>query len=92
VVDTLDLGVPEFVFWYVDLSNLSDQETLIIRERIDVDGDGTYEKHTVRQYTNSQDVPVISQSNSLMTHSGVPVRITLEETEGAGNDYPWARG
>lgn len=92
VVDTLEPGVPGFVFWYVDLSSLDDGDEVIVRERIDLDDDGTYELFTVSKYAGPQDRPMINQSSNLLTLSNVPVRVTLEQTAGTNQDYTWGTG
>ena len=91
-IDTLNPGVPGFCFWYVDLENMASGDTVVIRENVDVDGDGTYEVFNKSTYSDSQSEPIISQSANLMTLNGVPIRITLEQTGGINRDYPWATG
>jgi hypothetical protein len=92
VIDTLDPGVPGFVFWYVDLSNLDDGDEVIVRERIDLDGDGSYELFTGSKYAGPQNLPIINQSSNLLTLNNVPVRVTLEQTAGTNRDYAWGTG
>jgi hypothetical protein len=91
-IATLDPGAPGFVFWYVDLSNLSTDDEVVIREKVDVDGDGNYELFTEATYADTQDEPVVSQSANLLVLSGVPVRISLEHVEGTHRDYSGGRG
>lgn len=94
-VATLNPGVPGEVYWYVDLENMESSDSVTVRERVDVDGDGTYELFNASTYTDAQSEPVISQSASLLVLSGVPVRITLEQTATGANGYkifPYAAG
>lgn len=91
-IDTLTPAAPGVVFWYIDLENMVSGDTVVIRERVDVDGDGTYEIFNTYTYTDAQVAPVISQSENLMTDTGLPVRITLEQTAGTNRSYPWQTG
>lgn len=89
-IDTLNPGAPGFVFWHVDLSNMSPGDRVVLRERVDVEGDGTYEVFTKTEFADSQEEPVVGQSSNLLVLSGVPARITLEQTVGTNRDYSWS--
>lgn len=91
-IDTLQPGVPGFAFWYVDLENMAAGDTVVIREKVDVDNDSTFEQFQSVTYSDSQTNPVVSQSANLLTLADVDVRITLEQTAGTNRDYPWATG
>jgi hypothetical protein len=91
-IDTLTPGVPGFAFWYVDLENMAGGDTVVLRERVDVDDDGTFEQFSEVTYSDAQTNAVVSQSANLMTLSDVDVRITLEQTGGTNRNYPWATG
>lgn len=91
-IDTLSPGVPGFAFWYVNLENMASGDTVVLREKVDVDGDGTFEQFSEVTYSDAQTSPVVSQSANLMTLSNVDVSVTLEQTGGTNRDYPWATG
>lgn len=89
-IDTLSPNVPGFAFWYVDVSSMGSGDTITIREKVDVDGTGSFENFTLVEYSGQQTNPIVSQSSNLLTLSDVDVRITLEQTQGEPNDYPYA--
>jgi len=91
-IDTLSPGVPGFAFWYVDLENMASGDTVVIREKVDVDNDGTFEQFQDVTYSDAQTNPVVSQSANLLTLTNVDVKITLEQTGGTNRDYPFATG
>jgi hypothetical protein len=67
-------------------------EQVVIRERVDFGGDGTYEIFEKTVYSGERTEPIVGQSESLMVLDGVPVRITLEETRGPIAIIPGLRG
>lgn len=83
---------PGVVYWYLDLSNLQDGDSVTVREKVDINGNGTYNTHEETTYTDSQSIPIISQSSDLLTLGSVPVRLTLEQTAGTNRDYKYAEG
>lgn len=83
---------PGFVFWYVDLENMAGGDTVVLREKVDVDNDGVFEQFQSVTYSDAQTSPVISQSANLLSDATVPVRVTLEQTGGVNRDYPYAYG
>lgn len=83
---------PGEVFWYVDLENMAGGDTVILREKVDVDDDGTFEQFQNVTYSDAQTNPVISQSANLLVDETVPVRVTLEQTGGTLRDFPWSYG
>lgn len=86
-LSTLDPGVPGQVFWYVNLQNMEANDSVTIREKVDEDGDGLYEVFNASTYADAQTEPIISQSAQLLVASGVPVRITLEQTATGAAGY-----
>jgi hypothetical protein len=92
VVDTLSPGVPGFAFWYVNLKNMQDGDTVAITEEVDVNGNGTFNQFESQTFSDSQSNPVVSQSANLLTLKNVDVRITLEQTVGTNRTYTYATG
>lgn len=92
VVDTINPGVPGFVFYYIDLSNMGLGDEVVVTEKVDVDNDGTFNQFQSQTFSDSQSSPVISQSANLLTLGPVDVKLTLNQTAGTNRDYNWAYG
>lgn len=91
-VFTSSVNAAGFVFYYLDLSNMASGDTLVIREKADLDNDGTYETIYETTYSDAQAEPLVFQSGNFLTNTDCPVRVTIEQTGGTNRGYDYYNG
>jgi len=92
VVFTTSVNAPGFTFWYIDLSNLASGDTLVIREKADIDNNGAFETIHETTYSDAQSEPLVFQSGNLLTNTDCPVKVTIEQTSGTNRSYDYYKG
>lgn len=90
-VDTFSKTTPGVVYWYLDLSNIGTDDKVEVREEVNINGTG-FETHISYTYDSTVSETVVSQSNNLMVHDSVEVRIVVEQTAGDAFDVPYTTG
>lgn len=83
---------PGEVFWYVSTRNLQAGDEVVIRQKVDVDNNSSFETHREQTLSGAQSSPVVSQNEQLLVDSEVPVKITVEQTSGTLRDLPFVYG
>lgn len=78
--------------YYLDLVNMASGDTVVVREKVDVDDDGTFSTFASTTFTDAQTESVVGPSTDFLAHSSAPFRVTVEQTGGTNRDYPFAHG
>lgn len=78
--------------YYLDLANMASGDTVVVREKADVDNGGTFTVFSSTTYSDAQTESVVGPSTDFLAHSTVPFRVTLEQTGGTNRSYPFAHG
>lgn len=80
------------VHYYISLGNMASGDTVVVREKVDVTGDGTFETFASETFNDAQSEPVVGPSANFMAQSGTDVRVTLEQTAGTNRNFDHAEG
>lgn len=77
---------PFFIQGYISLKNLAGGDSVTLREYIDIDNDGVYEKYITRTYTDAQEDDLIRFHQKIAKYK---YKVTIEQTAGTIRSFPY---
>lgn len=77
---------PFFVQGYISLKELAGGDSVTIREYIDIDNDGVYERYITRTYSDAQPDDLVRFHQKLAKYK---YKVTIEQTAGTIRNFPY---
>ncbi|MEM2284556.1 MAG: hypothetical protein QXL29_08145 [Zestosphaera sp.] len=86
VLDEVEGNPPRFLEGHIDLSNMADGDTVVIRQYFKISPTGTYKKYAEETFSNAQPIPLLHVISNVGRYG---IKVTLQQTAGTYRSFDY---